>query len=250
MTMIRLSPATFVFLAAALASASPARAQTDPPRGVVFVNGGYQMTGNDFANTSTFRANVEDGNITGDYQVKGGPTFDVGAGVRLGRSLGIGVGVTRLSGSTASTVSGTVPHPFYFNRPRPVTGAAVGLERSELAVHVQGQVLAPLGSHLLVTLFGGPSFFRLDQELVTSFTWSDTYPFDDAAFNSATTSSASGSSVGFNAGADVAYFFTRSVGIGAVLQFSRATIALDLSESSPEVKVGGTKAGGGLRLRF
>src|SRR5262245_48274662 len=108
MTMIRLSPVTVAFLSAALASASTARAQTSPARGMVFVNGGYQMTGNDFASTSTFRANVEDGSVTGDYEVKGGPTFDIGAGVRLWRSLGVGVGVTRLSSSTASGVSGTV----------------------------------------------------------------------------------------------------------------------------------------------
>ena len=248
--MIRLSPVTLVLVSAALASASTVRAQTDTGRGMVFVNGGYQMTGNDFTNTSTFRANVEDGSVIGDYEVKGGATFDIGGGARLWRSLGVGVGVTRLSSSTASALSGAVPHPFYFNRPRPVTGQAVGLNRNELAVHLQAQLLAPIGSRMQVTLFGGPSFFRVEQELVTSFAWSETYPFDDAAFNNATTSGAKGSSVGFNAGADVAYFFARHVGIGAVLQFSRATIALDLSESSPEVRVGGTKAGGGLRLRF
>ena len=247
--MIRLPKVMLVILVAALVSASTARAQTSPARGFVFVNGGYQMIGNEFENTSTFPANVEDGSVTADYEVKGSPTFDVGVGVRLWRSLGVGVGVTRLSGSTASALSGSVPHPFYFNRPRSVTGDAVGLERNELAVHVQAQLLAPLGSRLQVTLFGGPSFFRVEQELVTSFNWSETYPFDDAGFNSATTSGAKGSSIGFNAGADVAYF-ARHVGIGAVLQFSHATVALDLSESSPEIKAGGTKAGGGLRVRF
>ena len=96
-----------------------------------------------------------------------------------------------------------------------MTGDAVGLERNELAVHVQAQLRAPLGSRLQVTLFGGPSFFRVEQELVTSFNWSETYPFDDAGFNSATTSGAKGLSIGFNAGADVAYFFARHVGRSA-----------------------------------
>jgi len=248
--MIRRSHVTLVCMAAALASASTARAQTAPWRGFVSVNGGYQMTGNDFASTSTFRANVEDGSVTADYEVKGGPTFDVGGGVKLWRYIAVGVGVTRLSGATGSALNGSVPHPFFFNRPRPVTGDAVGLERSELAVHVQGQLIAPIGSRLQVTLFGGPSFFHVEQELVTGFTWSDTFPFDEASFSRATTSSATGSSVGFNAGADVAYFFTRYVGLGGVVQFSHGTVGLDFGESSPQAKLGGVKAGGGLRVRF
>ena len=56
------------------------------------MNGGYQIIGNEFENTSTFPANVEDGSVTADYEVKGSPTFDVGVGVRLWRSLRVGVG--------------------------------------------------------------------------------------------------------------------------------------------------------------
>jgi hypothetical protein len=244
--LLRITPIVFV---AVLASAPPVIAQpaTFQGRGFILVNGGYQITGNDFEKVSSLRANVEDGSFTTDYDVKGGPAFDVGGGVALSRRFAVGVGLTRFSRSTSSALSGSVPHPFFFNRPRTVTGDVVGLNRDELAVHVQAQAIVPVGSRLQLVAFGGPSFFRVDQELVTNFTWVDSYPFDDATFGAATTISANGSSVGFNAGVDVAYFFTQRVGIGGMLQFSRATVELD---DSQQVKAGGTKAGGGLRLRF
>ena len=232
-----------------LASATPVIAQpaTFQGRGFILVNGGYQLTGNDFEKVSSLRANAEDGSFTTDYEVKGGPVFDVGGGVVLSRRFAVGVGLTRFSRSSSSALSGSVPHPFFFNRPRAVTGDVVGLERDQLAVHVQAQVLAPIGPRLQVVAFGGPSFFQIDQELVSNFTWVDSYTFDDASFGTATTASANGSSVGFNAGVDVAYFFTQRVGVGGMLQFSRATVELD---DGQDVKAGGTKASGGLRLRF
>lgn len=250
--MTRLLYTVPIVIVIALASATAAVAQPAPvrTRGFVVVNGGYQTTGSDFATTSTLRANAEDGRVTNDYEVKGGPTFDVGGGIPVWRRLAIGVGVTRFSRSATSALSGSVPHPLYFNRPRTVTGNVIGLDRDELAVHVQAQAIAPIGQRLQVTVFGGPSFFHLNQDLVTDFTWSETYPFDEASFSAANRTGASGSSIGFNAGADVAYFFTQRVGIGGVLQFSHASVGLDSAGGREDVKTGGVNIGGGLRLRF
>ena len=55
----------------------------------------------------------------------------------------------------------------------------------------------------------------------------------------------------FNGGADVAFFFTRQVGVGGTLQFAGVTVQVPGAlGSTREVKVGGGRAGGGLRLRF
>jgi hypothetical protein len=244
---------SLIVLIAALTFTTSAFAQrrTFPDRGFIAVNGGYQMTSHDFAKASTLRVNVEDGTFTTDYQVKGGSTFDVAGGARVWRRLSLGVGVTRLSGSTPSTLNGAVPHPFFFNRPRTVTGGVSGLEREEIAVHVQARATAPIRSQRLqVAAFGGPSFFHVSQGMVTSFTWAESYPFDDASFGSATSVKAKGSKIGFNVGADVAYFFSRQVGVGGTFQFAGATVELDGGGTSQEVKAGGATAGAGLRLRF
>ncbi len=250
--MTRLLHTPPIVLITVLASAPLAFAQQRPSvgRGFIAVNGVYQMTSHTFEKASILRANAEEGRFTTDYEVQGGPAFDVAGGATLWRRLAVGVGVTRFSRSTPSTLSGSVPHPFFFNRPRSVTGDVGGVRREELAVHVQARAIVPVGRRLEVMAFGGPSFFQVKQGMVTSFTWADSYPFDDARFSTAATSRAKGSKVGFNAGADVAYFFSPRIGLGGAIQFSGATVEIDGAAGVQDVKAGGAKAGGGLRLRF
>ena len=108
-----------------------------------------------------------------------------------------------------------------------------------------------MGSRLQVMVFGGPSFFQIKQGIVTDVTYIDAYPYDEAQFAAATTTNASASKVGFNAGTDLAFFFTSTVGLGATVQFSGTTVALPAAGgASQDVKVGGVTVGGGLRLRF
>lgn len=240
------------FLACGLCLAQSAAAQSAAaPRAYVVVNGAYQLTANDFADDATKRENAEDGRLDASYIVKGGPAIDVAGGTTVWRNLGVGVGVTRFSVAIPTTVTGTVPHPFFFNRLRPVSGEATGLTREEFAIHVQARGVFPVSSRIQVTVFGGPSFFRVKQGVVTDFTYRDSYPYDEATFGSAVTSTAKVSKIGFNGGGDIAFFFTRNVGVGATVQFAGTSVELPAAGGSTrEVKVGGGKVGGGLRLRF
>ncbi len=220
-------------------------------RGFLVMNGGYQVTTNDFTNGAVKREHAEDGRFDADYIVKGGPSFDVAVGVRLWRRLGIGVGVSRFSVSTPASVRASLPHPFFFNQHRSLSGDASGVTREELAVHLQVGGVFPVGTRLQVRIFGGPSFFQVTQGIVTDFTYTNDYPYDEAQFAAATTTDAKASKVGFNAGGDLAFFFTRNIGLGATAQFSGTTVALPAAGgASQDVKVGGVKVGGGLRLRF
>jgi len=146
-------------------------------------------------------------------------------------------------------LTGQIPHPFFFNRPRSVSGDVGGLKRDELAVHVQVRAVVPVGNHLQVMVFGGPSFFQLKQDVATDISYADEYPYDSATFKTATIVSKSASKVGVNGGGDVAFFFTRQLGVGFTAQFANATIPAGLA-SSTDLKVGGFRAGGGLRVRF
>jgi hypothetical protein len=250
--MTRRLQTTLFVLIATLAAAPDvfAQAGTLDGRGFIMVNGGYQVAGHDFEQVSTLRANAEDGSFTTDYEVKSGPSFDVAGGANVWRRLAVGVGVTRYSRSTPSTLNGSVPHPFFFSRPRTVSGDVGGLKREELAVHVQAIATAPVGDRLQILAFGGPSFFRVKQGVVSTFTWSESYPFDEASFSSATTVDTDGSKLGYNVGADVGFFFSRRVGVGGTIRFSAATVEMDVAGGTHEVKAGGVQAGGGLRLRF
>ena len=243
--------AVMVVPAVAQQRPGPVRQPSTKNRVFVEVNGLFQAGVKDFDETVTFQKNVEPGTFSADYDVQSAPVFNVSGGSMLTDRFGVAVGVSRFSHSTPSTFSASVPHPFVFNQPRSVSGNIGGLTREELALHVQARLVVPVSRKLEGMVFGGPSFFRVKQDLVADFTYSDTYPYDTATFNQGITSTAKESTIGFNVGGDVSYFFSRQVGLGGTAQYAAASI--DLSSAggtTTSVKVGGLQVGGGLRLRF
>jgi hypothetical protein len=95
------------------------------------------------------------------------------------------------------------------------------------------------------------SFFNVKQDAVTDFTYTESYPYDQATFTNTTTSVEKASKIGFNGGADIAFFFKRQIGVGFTALVSKATVPIKSAGSgNADVKVGGVQAGGGVRLRF
>ena len=236
--------------------ARPGQAKPTPPQPIdriyVSVNGAFQTGGDNFGETVTFRENAEDGRFTTDYEVKSGPALNVSVGAGLWRNIGVGVGVTRYSKNTPTTFSASVPHPFFFNRPRDVEGEVAGITREELAVHVQARATFVPTRRVQAVVFGGPSFFTVKQGIVNDFEISEMYPYDTATFNRGISTNVDESKIGFNVGADVGYFFTRQVGVGGSVQWAAATIDAPASggTGSFDIKAGGLQVGAGLRLRF
>ena len=227
-------------------------AQTDQPfRGFVSVNGGYQASSTDFRDSIAVTEFAEQGTIDSAYAVDKGPQLDISGGARVWRMLGVGAAVTRFTKSGAASVTGRIPHPFFFNQLRSVEGEASGLKHEELAIHLQAMAFVPVGERFSVALFAGPSFFNVKQGLVQRIQFAQQYPYDTATFSGADTQTPSESAIGFNAGADVGYFFARNVGVGGVIRFSRASV--DFASGGGEaltVDAGGAQMGAGLRLRF
>jgi len=250
--------------AIALVSCAPVAAQTRPApktapkprpapidRVYLSVNGMFQGAGTDFEDTLTYLENAEDAQVVSDYTVESGPGLDIAGGVVVLRGLGIGVGVTRSSRSSAAAITGSIPHPFFFNQPRSIAGDVSDLTREELAVHIQVRGVFPVGRHVQVMMFGGPSFFKVEQELVTSILYTDSYPYDAAAFDSAVTATSEESKIGANVGGDFGYFFTRQVGVGIGAQYTKASLEFSSADGDTvKVKAGGFQIVGGLRLRF
>ena len=248
MTRYRSALAVMLLLAGSVA----ASAQTGTSdRWSVSVNGGYRIDEREFQDSVTFTANAEEGRFNTDYTTRSGPSFDVSGGVLLRPKLGIGVGVSRYHSSTPVTLDAAIPHPFYFGQLRSVSGDVSGLSREELGVHIQVRGVFPVSRRVTVTLFGGPSFFQVSQDLMTRFSYSDAYPYDEVTFRSGESASSSESTVGVNAGGDVAYYFSTRVGLGFTGQFVRANVDLP-SAGGGEIRVraGGVSTGAGLRFRF
>jgi hypothetical protein len=251
MTRILFSTVLTLVFAASTAYAQRPPARPAALRGYVWVDGGYQAGTEDFSNGGTFTQYLEEASFDSDYDVRPGPQFNVGGGVRVWRALHAGVAITRFTRTTPTRITGAIPHPFFFSRPRSFEGDVTSLKREEIAVHVQARAVFAATPRIQVALFGGPSMFNVNQGVVGGVQYSESYPFDTAAFQSATTSTAKKSRVGFNAGGDVAYFFMKNLGVGGSVQFARAEVTLPAGDATDvTTNAGGIQAGVGIRLRF
>jgi hypothetical protein len=218
----------------------------------VALNGGYQASSVTFDDTRAESLHAETASWTADYNVEPGQSVDAAAGVRLWRNLAVTVGMSRFTESRAAAVSGEIPHPFFFNQPRSVSGETQALKHAERAVHIDAGWIISATDRLQLTLFGGPSFFSVERDLLENIEYADSYPYDDAAYSGAIIRSVSQSRIGLNAGADVSYFVTETIGFGAGVRFSRAQAELPspATGNAVPVELGGAHASVGLRLRF
>ena len=247
----RVRPRVAVAAAVAVIVAAVPTVGLAQPRVGVTVNAGTQATSTEFTTRSTLSLYREDGDLRADYGVDAGAFIDLGASVRFWRQVGIGVGVSQFQTTGGTGVTAGLPHPFHFEQVRTVDGSAAAT-RQETAVHVQLRVGATVGTRLDVTLFGGPTFFDVKQTLVSDILFEETYPYDTATFSRAPTVQRSAATVGFHAGVDLATYVTSTVGVGALIRFSRAMVDLARPDGGGAlaVEAGGLHVGGGLRLRF
>ena len=231
-----------------LAVSGTALGQTPSPRGFVTLTGAYQFTP-DLLQRGVYDSNQERGGFEA-RQDKNAFVLEPMAGLRVWRQLAVAVTVSRLTLDRPATITAQLPHPFFFDQHREVTGSVEALARRELAVHSHLLWAAPAGP-LDVSIFGGPTLFRVTQTLVTDVLVRDVYPFDVANFRSASTGESSTVQIGFNVGADVSYFFSNTFGLGWLVRFSRGTADFSSVVGAPaESDLGGLRTGAGVRVRF
>jgi hypothetical protein len=182
----------------------------------------------------------------------------LGGGVGIVGGLGAAVQFTTASYEYTAGLGITVPHPTFFQRfatDTDVTNST--LERTDNAVDISAVYQVPTTDTWRVRIFGGPTYFSLKQDFVEDIRYSQSFNVITAAnvvdIGGFAQREAEGSTWGFHAGGDVAYYFSRHVGVGGGVSLSRGTVALDtepLSEAAGELKVGWVILGAGLRVRF
>ena len=164
-------------LALLLALCGTATAQTT--RGFVAINGGLQSGSKGFSQDSLVDSPLfgpEDGTLTARHPGGDATVFDVSVGARLWRQLGVGVGVSRLSRSETVGLTGQLPHPFRFDRPRAVDGTEAGVAREGDGTACARPVGDSVSQSVEVALFGGPTFFSVSQAFVTGIDFDQAYP--------------------------------------------------------------------------
>lgn len=183
-----------------------------------------------------------------------GSFFSVGGDFRVFKSFTVGVSYHQETNTSDTAVTGTVPHPIFFNRPRSFAETEGGLYRRENATHLSFGWLVPVGAKMDVLVSGGPSFFRLQQDVVSDVeTFERGGDFSQVVVDP-TIVTQKRSATGFNVGADVTYIFWQNdsvrLGGGGFFRYAAAETDVRLLVSDYDTTVGGIQFGFGARLRF
>lgn len=176
-----------------------------------------------------------------------GVAFDVGGGVRLVQNLGVGVTYSRYSKERTAELSTTIPSPFFFGDSRTIE-RQIPLTREENAVHFQAIYRIPITNRIQVGVFGGPTYFRCTDDLVSQFALRGLVGpgFDwSLEFRDIIQEAETDSVWGFNGGADVVYLFTRYLGLRGSLRYSRSSHETENAFTSTRDLVNAGVWGGG-----
>ena len=203
----------------------------------ISANVGQQATTTTVTQEQTFDRYFEQGSFTFEPTVPKATIYDFGIAVRVWRALHAGAAMSLFEKTEPGTVTAKVPHPLQFNRPRTTTGDIADVRRREIGQHFMvGWNLSTVAAArrrtatrgLDFTLFAGPSIFVTDQLFVTSLMLSlekEVFPFDELAFPGAQTQTVRENVLGYNAGVDMTWRFSKNVGVGLLLRvFERQEI--------------------------
>jgi hypothetical protein len=236
-------------------AAVPARSQ-----GVAWTDTGYltasgvaRVTTGSFDGVARPTVSVEPETVNTTYRLKPAPAVDIAGGIRVWRNLAVGADLSLVRRSATGTVQAQVPHPFFFGKPRAVTGESASLGHDETAIHLQARWVLPATRrrHWQIDIFGGPSIFVVGQDVVQDVTITETYPYDTATFAGVVKAHRSRTHAGFNVGADITRSVAKRVALGFSVTGTHARVGLTAPDgSSLSVTAGGIQVGATLRFAF
>jgi hypothetical protein len=235
-----------------------ANAQAHQSRGWIDVNiGGAAAAEKTFTMVAVTPLDQESVRASASHTLPAGAAFDFGGGAMITPVVGLGISFTGTAHEDIAQLSIQVPHPLYFNASASDTAPTDrALRRVEGGTNIQVMIVASATDRLQLRVFGGPTYFRVEQEAVDTIDYDQSFGLFTTVNNVDITTYESrkvdGSGWGFHLGADVATFFNRVAGIGAYARISRGSVEIEntLASGTITVKTGGVQFGGGVRLRF
>ncbi|MEO5821485.1 MAG: hypothetical protein ABIT71_13350 [Vicinamibacteraceae bacterium] len=254
------------FIAAAICAlgmGATAEAQTRFARVWIDVSAASAMAAEDsFAMTVSVARSSEQAEFGALYHVPRSVSLEAGGGFMLTPKIGIGLSVGGSAHEERADLAASLPHPYFLNAFASAAGQTdIPMQRIERHVSLQAMLIALQTRRVRVRAFGGPSYFRIQQDSVTDITYHQFYfvhsPTNVAELTDYEFARIDGSGWGFHVGADGTLFFTHILGVAGFASYSRGTVdientvatALDQRELVA-VRAGGLQVGGGLRLTF
>jgi hypothetical protein len=224
-------------------------------RGYINVGWGVESGSSTMTDTVTATVYEESATVTTTAPFTSGSLFDVGVGIRVFRNFTVGAGYHQEQNDIDSTITGSIPSPIFFNRPRELN-ATESLNRKEMATHLMFGWWVPIGAKFDVLAYGGPSFFRLTQDAVSNVTPNEAGATNTTVNATVQVAERSKSVTGFNVGVDATYILwsndSMRIGAGGFVRFTQASTDVQMMDagSSQPTDVGGVQFGFGGRIRF
>ena len=215
----------------------------------IFLNGLYNLSSLKYSDSRTVTEFAETGSLDTSYEGKKGPGVEGGFQYNFTRSLGAAASFAWLGRDATASYSASLPHPLYLNQPRKVSGDVDGLKFRETAVHVDLVVGGRSGS-LRFGVFAGPSFFKIEGDLLDRITYSHTYPYDTVTVTGTPLVKGDDNPIGFNAGGGLDYVLGAHGALGIQARFSRSKAELAADQGVVKVDVGGLDVAFGVRIYF
>lgn len=186
------------------------------------------------------------------------PAIDVGAGYITGSLFGLGINISCTSFENVAQLGATIPHPLVLGLPASAEGVTNRvLTRDETAISVFVTAVPVRTSRAEWRIFGGPTYFRVNAEMVNSVAYSQTSSVTPLAnaitITGFTAEDARGGGLGFHLGTDFTYFFTKMIGVRGGIRYNHAQITVKdepLSKLEQKLRVGGPLLFLGARFRF
>jgi hypothetical protein len=247
----------------ALAVATPADAQGTFERVWVDANVGVAFAAQDtFTMSAPIDRFVEPAEVAAGYRLPRAPSFDVGAGLMITRTIGIGASFDGTMHEHAAELRARLPHPLFADAvATDVAETDPAMQRIERSLSLHAMIVVAQTGRLRLRVFGGPSYFRVAQDAVDAITYNHIYfvrqPSNAVQLTGFDYARVDGAGWGAHAGADASLFLTRVLGVGVFAKYERGRVALDNPlaaglghPGSVTITAGGLQIGGGLRLKF
>ena len=226
-----------------------------PARGAdrarIFLNGAFDVGSIDYSQSRTFEEFAEDARLDTQYSAGSGKSVELGLHYRIKGRIGAMASVSFMSRDATASVSASLPHPLYLDRPRQASTTKDGLSYGATAIHVDFVYAIPAGKSLELFLFAGPSFASVSADVVTRLSYQQSYPFDEVSVTGVDQSEISDGAFGFNIGGGADYRLGKRFALGAQARFITASAKLVPAEGPTiDIDGGGFQVAVGVRVSF
>jgi hypothetical protein len=233
------------FLVAGLATGASAQALQSTDRAFAGLSFGGQTKARTYTTSGSLPLYEETATFESSVGIGSEALFDLSGGVRVWNNVAVGLGFSRYSDTSDGTFNASIPDPAFFNSPHSVTATPTGLKHTESQFHVSVYWLQPVTDKVDVSVYAGPTFFSVKQDLPSGFT---VVP-GTATIATVTQTQVKENAVGLHGGVDVRYLILTNVGAGLFLRYAQGRVDTDAVDGG-RMEVGGFQYGVGVRVRF